>query len=285
MGKITEALKRVTDDRVARIQRKPETQYVVRKLEDTNIDAHIVSFHDSSSPIAEQYKIVRTNLQTLRAEKGYKSFALTSAINGEGKTVTTLNLAISVAHDLDHKSVLLIDADMRKGKLAQYLGIERSPGLSDVLKGEVQAEDIIVSPNIDNLSVIVSGKMPKNPAELLGSKKMKSLLTSLKNKFDYIFIDTPPVMPLTDACTLGSLVDGVVLVIQASRTQRGVVKHALGRLYQAHAKTLGYIMTNIEYHLPHYLYRYVQEYGGYKYAYKDEDGNGGKKKKVSQVSR
>jgi capsular exopolysaccharide synthesis family protein len=116
--------------------------------------------------------------------------------------------------------------------------------------------------------------VPRNPAELLASKEMQSLIALLKNRFDYILIDTPPVMPLTDACILGKISDGVILVVQAGRTQRGIIKHALERLQQAGPKVLGYIMTNVEYHLPQYLYRYIQEYSHYKY----EDANKNKEK-------
>lgn len=265
MGKITEALKKVTDERISRIQRKPEIQYVVRKIENSNIDEHIVSFHDSTSPIAEQYKILRTNIQSLRTTNNHKTFLITSSIDREGKSVTAINLAIAMAQDLDAKSILLIDADMRKGRVAEYLGLSRSPGLSDVLKGEAEINSVFVSPDINNLTIIPSGKVPRNPAELLASKKMQGLLASFKARFDYIFIDSPPVMPLTDACILGAMADGAILVIQAGRTQRGVVHHAQSRLHQARAKTLGYVMTGVEFHLPQYLYRYIQEYGAYKY--------------------
>jgi capsular exopolysaccharide synthesis family protein len=268
MGKITEALKKVTDERISRIQKKPEMQYVVRKVENTDIDEHIVSFHDPTSPVGEQYKILRTNIQSLNQTKGYKTFAITSSIHREGKTVTAINLAMTMAHDLNNKSILLIDADLRKCKVAKYLGLSASPGLSEVLKGDVPAGDTFISPGVNNLTIMPGGKGPRNPSELLGSKRMERLIASLGNRFDYIFIDTPPVMPLTDACIIGPLVDGVIVVIQAGRTQREVINHAESRLYQAQAKTLGYIMTNVEYHLPQYLYRYIHEYSDY--AYNDE---------------
>lgn len=266
MGRITDALKKVADERIQRIQKKPELQYVVKRIENTRIDEHVVSFHDPSSVIGEQYKIIRTNIQSLKTTKDYKTFLITSSITGEGKTLTSINLSMAMAHDLNNKSVLLIDADMRKGKVAKYLGINSAPGLSDLLKGEAAPDSAFVTPSIDNLTVIPAGRTPRNPAELLGSKKMKSLLAELKTRFDYIFIDSPPVMPLTDPCILGAMVDGVIMVIQAGRTQRDIIKHAENRLGQAQAKTIGYIMTNVEYHLPHYLYRYVHKYSDEAYS-------------------
>lgn len=269
MGRITEALRKTNNERIARIQKKPEMQYVIRKMENTNVNEHIVSFHDPTSPVGEQYKILRTNIQTLKQTKGHSTFTITSSIHGEGKTVTSINLAMSLAHDLNNKSVLLIDADIRKCKVSKYLGINQTPGLSEVLKGEAKIDSALVSPS-ENFTVMPAGKVPKNPAELLASKDMERLVLSLKSRFDYIFIDTPPVMPLTDACIVGPLTDGVIMVIQAGRTQRDVIRHAESRLYQAHAKTLGYIMTNVEYHLPQYLYRYMHEYSDYAH-YKQPD--------------
>ena len=276
MGRITEALKKVADERVARIQKKPDIQYVVRKVENTKIEPHIVSFHDPASPVGEQYKIIRTNIRSLKVGGDYKTFLITSSMNGEGKTVTAVNLAMTMAHDLNNKSILLIDADMRKGKVARYLGLNNNPGLAEILKGEIEPEGTFISPNIDNLTVIPCGKTPKNPAELLSSKKMASTLALLKTKFDYIFVDSPPVMPLTDPCILGSVCDATILVVQAGRTQRDTVKTVENRLIQAHAKVKGYIITNVEYHLPHYLYRYAHEYGVYDAYYE----KGAKKEEV-----
>ncbi|MDP3789212.1 MAG: hypothetical protein Q8R48_02295, partial [Candidatus Omnitrophota bacterium] len=122
MGRITEALKKVADDRISRIQKKPDVQYVVKKVEDTKIEPHVVAFHDPASPVGEQYKIIRTNIQSMRAKGDYKTFLVTSSMNGEGKTVTSVNLSLTMANDLNNKSILLIDADMRKGKVARYLG-------------------------------------------------------------------------------------------------------------------------------------------------------------------
>ncbi|MFH1244919.1 MAG: CpsD/CapB family tyrosine-protein kinase [Candidatus Omnitrophota bacterium] len=268
MGKITEALKKVADERIARIQKEPEIQYVVRTVEHTAIDEHIVSFHDPGSPVGEQYKIARTNIQRFKQTKNYKTFMISSSINSEGKTVTAVNLALALASDLDDQSVLLIDADMRRGRVGRYLGVEHSPGLSELLKGEAQIDAVLARSSIKNLTLLLCGKTPKNAAELLASRKMGQVIAALKGRFDYILIDTPPVMPLTDACVLGPMVDGAILVIRAARTQRGMVKHTQNRLQQSGTMILGSIMTNVEYHLPQYLYRYIQEYS--KYSYKEQ---------------
>ncbi|EFK95117.1 capsular exopolysaccharide family protein, partial [sediment metagenome] len=215
MGKITEALKKVTDERLTRIQKKPVIQYIVKKIANTNVDQHVVAYHDPSSPISEQFKMLRTNIQSMRREKNYKTFMITSTIDGEGKTITSLNLAITMAQDLNNKSILLIEADMRKSKIGKYLGISRRPGLSELLQDKVaKDEEVFVSPGIANLTIIMAGKKPSNPSELLNSKNMEKYLALFKQKFDYIFIDTPPVMPITDACILGPMVDGTLMVVQ-----------------------------------------------------------------------
>ena len=273
MGRITEALKKVRDERIARIQKKPKLQYVVRKAKDTNIDEHVVAYHDPSSPVGEQYKILRNNLQSLEHKKGYKAFVITSSIHGEGKTISAINLSMTMAQEMNQKSVLLIDADMRKGSVSKYLGIKRSPGLSEVLNGEIDEDSAFINPDVENLTVLLSGKAPKNPSELLNSRRTQQLMESLKARFDYIFIDAPPIMPLADACIISPLADGVILAIQGGRTQRDTVKHVENRLHQARAKIIGYIMTSIEYHIPHYLYRYMHEYGHYDSYYKESQVN------------
>jgi len=270
MGKITEALKKVTDDRLTRIQKKPEFEYVVKRLENTVLDQRLVSFHDSTSPIGEQYKILRTNIQTLRRKQGYKSFVITSSIGGEGKTVTALNLAIAMAQDSGSKSVLLIDADMRKGRVAKYMGIKSQRGLSELLQEKVSAESVFTGAGIENLTFVLSGKSPKHPSELLNSKKMERFLAACRTKFDYILIDAPPVLPVTDACILAPMADGVIMVVQAGRTQVDAIKHAETRLYQARAKLIGCVLTNVEYHVPSYLHRYINKYDSY-YRYHEKE--------------
>ncbi len=261
MGKITNALRKAAEERLGRIERiakiKEADQIVIRKMGDSRIDSRIISYFDAKSPITEQYKILRTNILSLQKHKPTKTIVVTSAVHSEGKTVTALNLAITMAQTTNKPKILLIDADLRRGRLARYLGVRQSVGLSELLRNQAKLEDVMFKIDLENLTFIASGTVPHNPVELLGSETMKELLSNLKTKFDYIFIDTPPLISVTDPGILGSQTDGVLMVIQAGRTQRGIVRHAAELLHQAQAKILGYVLTNIEYHLPEYIYRYL----------------------------
>ncbi|MCX7927287.1 MAG: CpsD/CapB family tyrosine-protein kinase [Candidatus Omnitrophica bacterium] len=262
MGKITDALRKAAEERMARLEKldsKSEVRYqfIAQKTVDSKIDPRIVTFYEPSCPIAEQFRILRTNLLALNAQRPLHIITITSSINGEGKTITSINLAISMAQDLNKKQILLIDADLRRSKVNKYLGFEQEAGLSELITGRINTEDAFVSIGINNLTILSAGKPPQNPAELLGSVKFKNLLNVLKEKYDYIILDSPPVIPVTDAGLIGAQSDGVIMVIQAGRTQRGVVSHAQGLLKQAQAKLLGYILTNIQYHIPAYIYRYL----------------------------
>ena len=258
MGKFTEALKKAAEKRIERVEKKEEVKpYIIRAVADSKIDPHVVAYFDSNSPIAEQYRILRTNLQALDKTNPPKVLAITSAIHGEGKTMTAINLAITFAHDLNKKSILLVDADLRKGMLTKNLGLKPEKGLSDILNDGANVEDVLLGIGIENLHILPAGNKPHNPAELLGSQKMKQTLSELRNQYDYVILDCPPVIPVADASILGPQCDGVLMLLQAGRTQRGVIVHAQDRLSAAKARVLGYVMTNIEYHIPEYIYRYL----------------------------
>jgi receptor protein-tyrosine kinase len=262
MGKITDALKKATEEKLSRLgkldtKEEIKYQFIAQKTVDSNIDPRVVTFYESDSPVAEQYRILRTNIQAIDSKKPIKAITVTSAIHNEGKTITSINLAISMAGDLNKKKILLVDGDLRRGRIAQFLGIKTELGLSDLLSNGNTAENAFLNVGIDNLTVLPCGKSPKNPAELLGSMKFRNLLTLLKEKYDYVIIDSPPITPVTDAVLIGAQTDGVIIVVQAGRTQKGVVKHSVGLIKQAQAKLLGYILTNVQYHVPAYIYRYL----------------------------
>lgn len=262
MGKITEALKKAAQERLNRIEmldNKEEVKYqfIAKKTVDSKIDPRIVSFYEPLSPVTEQYRTLRTNIQSIKSERPIKAITITSSTHSEGKTITAINLAISMAHDLNKKNILIVDADLRRAKISKYLGIASEVGLADLISNGVNMDDALLNIGINNLTILPAGKIPHNPAEILGSEKIKNLIATLRAKYDFVIFDAPPIIPVTDAGLLGAQTDGVVMVIKAGRTQKGVVSHSESILRQAQAKLLGYILTNIQYHIPGYIYRYL----------------------------
>ncbi|MCA9407338.1 MAG: CpsD/CapB family tyrosine-protein kinase [Candidatus Omnitrophica bacterium] len=261
MGKITNALKKAAEERIHRIEKitkiKERDQLVVRKMGKSKVDPSIITYFDPKALITEQYKMLRTNIMSLNKGRPPRIFAITSSLHSEGKTVTSINLAMVMSHAIRKPKVLLIDSDMRRGQLRRYLGVEQRVGLSEVLSGQCGLEDVMFNLDDDNLTFVLSGEVPENPAELLSSDNMSDLLKEVKTKFDYVIIDTPPMIPVTDAGIIGSQVEGVLMVIQAGRTQRGIVQRAEELIHQSQSKVIGHVLTNIEYHLPEYIYRYL----------------------------
>jgi capsular exopolysaccharide synthesis family protein len=262
MGKLTSALMKAAKERLARIEKIDEREevrytFIAKKKVDSKIDPRIVTFHDSKSTVAEQYRTLRTNIQGINSKNPIKVITIASSTHREGKTITSINLAISMAHDLNKKKILLVDGDLRRASISKYLGIESEIGLADLILNGTNIDDALLNIGIDNLTILPVGKIPPNPAELLGSTKMGNLLCALRSKFDYIIIDSPPIISVTDAGIIGAQTDGVIMVIQAGRTQKGVVQHSQSLFKQAQAKILGYILTNVQYHIPAYIYRYL----------------------------
>ncbi len=226
----------------------------------------------SSSPVAEAYRALRTNLKFSSISKPLRSIVITSSLAQEGKSTVTANLAITFAQ-LNHK-VLLVDADLRKPMLHRIFGYNRVPGLTDVLVGSHRIDDVIhdlhrISPN---LMLITSGQIPPNPAELLGSQQMEEFLEETLQRFEYIFFDTPPVLPATDASELSSKTDGVILVIKALETEREVVEQAKKMLDRAGANIVGAVLNamDVERQFYYYKYRYKRYYYYYSYTHKDQ---------------
>lgn len=261
MGKITSALQKAAEERLGRIEKiakiKERDEMVIRKIGDSKIDPSVVTYFDTKAVISEQYKILRTNLLSLNKGKPPRTVVITSSIHNEGKTITALNLAVSLSQAVHKPRVLLIDADMRKGKICKYLGVSHPEGLSEILSGKISADQVMFHTDLENLTFISAGHVPENPAELLASEQMKNFIADASRKFDHIIIDAPPIIPVTDAGIIGNICDGVLMIMQAGRTQRGIVRRAEELLYQSHCNILGRVLTNIEYHLPEYIYRYL----------------------------
>lgn len=236
---------------------------------------------DTPFRITESYKAARTNITfALGASKGCKKIIITSANPGEGKTTTTINLSIAFAQT--GAKVLVIDGDLRKPRIYRHLQIERKNGLSDVLCGFVDVDTAIHHCEPYGIDCITSGQIPPNPAELLASEAMGNLLDVLSEKYDYIFIDTPPVTIVTEAAVLSKFANGVIIIARQNYTIHESIAKARENLLFANAKILGYILNDISqgrYHYGQYYYHGYSSYS-YEYGYGDEENTGyGKKYK------
>jgi len=220
--------------------------------------------------ITEAYKTARTNiLFALKKKDSCNIVAVTSAIPGEGKTTSTLNLAISFA--MTNVKVLVIDADLRKPRVHKYAELPNDNGLANYLGGFCELDKCIQKNKQLGLDCITSGSVPPNPTELLSSPLLKEGLDILTQKYDYIFIDTPPVNVVTDGIIVSKLVDAVLLVARQKYTAHEALKKVLSSLTFAEANVVGFIMNDAEeqsqkYKYNKYKYRYRRRYYGYGYG-------------------
>lgn len=231
-------------------------------------EIELIVQHDSKSPISEAYRAVRTNLQFAGADKQLKCISFTSSTPSEGKSTTISNIALAMAQD--GKKVLLIDADMRKPVQHRIFGLFNK-GLSNCIAMNMPLDEAIQPSDHPNLDILASGPVPPNPSELLGSQKMDELLRQVKHIYDYVLVDMPPVLAVTDAAVLSQKVDGIVFVIKSGKISPDEAKLAKTRLEQAGANILGAVLNAVP-----------QRHGGYGYGYYyyyDEEGEKHKKKK------
>ena len=203
----------------------------------------LIMENDSKSPASEAYRMLRTNIQFSSISREIKVVAVTSSIPGEGKSTTSCNYALSLAET--GKMVLLIDCDLRKPTIHRRFKISNATGLTNVLLGEASSESAICLIN-NGLSVLPAGTLPPNPAEVLGSQRMKDFLHEMENRYDYIVIDTPPVLAVTDGQILSSIADGVLLVVESKKTPRDSVFKAKELLQNVNANILGIILNKCE---------------------------------------
>lgn len=198
---------------------------------------------------AEAYKLLRTNLMfSFSSSKNCRVFGMTSSIRGEGKSLTSINLAYTLAET--KKRVLLIDCDMRIPTLAKRLEIEQTPGLSNLLVGINGINDAIrkftsvVDDDVEiTVEVIPSGDIPPNPSELLSSERMTRLLDVLKEHYDYIILDLPPVTAVSDAVIASRMVDGMVVVVRSDHAERRALAETIRQLRQVNARILGFVFN------------------------------------------
>jgi capsular exopolysaccharide synthesis family protein len=219
--------------------------------------------HGVPSAVSEAFRGIRTNLLFASAAAGPKTVLVTSTGPGEGKSVVSSNIAASLAHA--SMRVLLIDADMRRPKMHEIFGITAEPGLSNVLVSKAKASDAVRPTITPNLWLLPSGKLPPNPAELLGSARFQEFIASLDEHFDWVIIDSPPVMAVTDPGVLAHIATGVVFVVGSEMTSKWTARTALGQLDAARPNYLGAILNKVDVRRHPYYYskHYRKEYQKY----------------------
>jgi succinoglycan biosynthesis transport protein ExoP len=236
----------------------------------------LICLIDPKSVLSESLRSLRTNIQFASMDRRIKSIIFTSAGLGEGKSTCVVNLAITMAQE--GMKVLLVDADLRKPIVHQRLGLDREPGLvdallgstswrsyvrsaTDLMLGTIGVDRVINTPGLDNLHILTSGSESGNPNEFLNLNKIKALMSEMQEDYDIVLIDTPPILPVTDAVAFSSRVDGTILVYQVGRIGRNALKRAKFLLDHAQANVLGVVLTNVKSEV-------TPEYGLYRYEYR-----------------
>ncbi|MDV3354451.1 polysaccharide biosynthesis tyrosine autokinase [Dietzia sp. IN118] len=211
-----------------------------RKAEDKENGAeHIVPFREGHSPAAESFRRLRTNLQFLNVDNPPRVFVLTSSVATEGKSETAINLSLALAESGNR--VLLIEADLRRPLVVSYMSMPDKVGLTNILSGQAEFADVVQETRHDGVDLLACGPLPPNPSELLASDMARHLIDELRSKYDYVIIDSPPLLPVTDGALLARITDGALLVVRSHRTTADQVAQAVDNLAKADASLLGIV--------------------------------------------
>lgn len=227
-------------------------------------DHPAISFETDNSPTAEAFRKLRTNLRFLSVDNPPRLIAITSSTPNEGKSTTAINTALVLA-EAGH-NVLLIDGDMRRPSLAKYLGLVGSAGFSTLLSGAASVNDVLQETKFPRLTFLAAGSIPPNPSELLNSMTAKKVLSDLREQFDIVIVDTPPVLAVTDGAILAAESDGAILLVRAGETKREQLSHGVRILHDVGATVLGAVLSMAP-------TRGSKSYGYYTYDYGRKDEN------------
>lgn len=211
---------------------------------DRAVNPYIVLFHDPASYRAEQLRALRNQLMAMNPDGESKTLVVTSAIKGEGKTVTAINLAMAFA-ELERHNVLLVDGDLRAPSVERMLNLNPHPGLADVLLERVPLLRAIRRTGIRGLSVLGAGSRLAGPSELLTSPRIYDMFARLKEEYQYVIIDTPPVLPATDASVIAAQADGTLVTVRLEHSLKNMTKDAIRNLQDLGANLLGVFVTEV----------------------------------------
>ena len=229
----------------------------------------IISIKKPKSPISECYRGIRTSIQFSNLDQDMKVINVTSSMQNEGKSTVIANLAVSFANL--EKKVLLLEGDLRNPSVHRMFNISNINGLTDVLLNNKAFADCVHCTEVKNLHILTCGPIPPNPSEILSSNKMKEFITSLKEYYDYIFIDTPPIGIVTDAGIISTYSDGCIFVVGSKQCDIEMAKYAKERLEKVGANIIGAVLNKFEAEGSSYNY--------YNYYYEQSSGRKGRNKK------
>ncbi len=267
MSKIEEALEKANQFRESGAEKKKSALNIFSEVAPVAVgNDYIATLKQPDSPVAEEFRRLKSMIIRETKADFLNSIMITSSIEGEGKSTIAANLAVSMAQELDH-SVLLVDADLRKPRLHQYLGIDCKYGLSDYLTGDIDLSEILIKTGIGNLVFLPAGHAVTNPVELLSSKKMIAVMEELKRRYvdRYILVDTPPILSFAEGITMASCVDGIVFVVKERRAQKKTIEDALNMVKDL--KVLGIVYNDVD----------EVDLNGYYSDYFRKHKNGGKR--------
>lgn len=272
MSRIEKALEKAMKEREGGTAPKREEAAVpaarvpeVREAQDFSIgqqvhvdNPYLITAKDPDSPVSEEYRKLKSLIVKLTKMGDFlNTLMVTSTVGGEGKTLTALNFAITLAQEFDH-TVLLVDADLRRPAVHHYLGIPQGLGLTDCLTRGVDVGDALIQTGIGKLAILTSGSHVPNPVEVTASGRMRDLVKELKHRYAdrYVIFDTPPVLPFAEAHAIGSMVDGVLFVVGEGRASASSIKEALSMLKET--RVLGMVYNNASVNLLDSTYYYYR---------------------------
>lgn len=239
--------------------RKTKMEKFEQRINQNPKTVNLITYYDNFSPYTEQYRVLGANMETICEKTGLKGIVMTSSLKGEGKTTTSSNLAVIMAKS--GYRTLLVDTDLRKPKVNLTFGLNKNPGLSNLLSNPKldMASAIIPFKEIENLSILCSGAIPNNPTELLNSNRMNELIAQFHDAYDFVIYDMPPVLMVTDALIVSKKVDGTLVIVREQVSEKRAVKRAKQLLDLADATILGVVYNGVhakEGDYYYYQYRY-----------------------------
>ncbi|MCH1967211.1 CpsD/CapB family tyrosine-protein kinase [Paraclostridium sordellii] len=231
----------------------------------------LITKRNPKSPISEAYRTVRTNIEFSNLDKEIKTIVVTSSQQNEGKSTVIANIAVSFA-GMEDKKVLVVEGDLRNPTVHRMFNVSNSHGITEILTGQKIFEECVNQTEVEGLHVITCGKIPPNPSEMLASRKMKSFIESLREFYDYIFIDAPPIGIITDAGIISTYADGTMLIVASNEVDIEMIQIAKERLDKVNANILGVVLNKYE--------DSSKSHGYYNYYYEGSSSQDRSKKKL-----